>query len=130
MMMYKPTLILKRLVIQKSGKLAYDEVFHEGVNIIRGTNGSGKSTIVESIFYVLGGDIPIKKEEFSGCDFVYGEFEMNEIIFTLKRAIEDGRPAIDIFEGSYNQAISNVEKWNRYSNTRSDIKKSYSQILF
>ncbi len=130
MIMYKPTLILKRLVIQKSGDIAYDEVFHEGVNIIRGANASGKSTIVESIFYVLGGDIPIKKEEFSGCDFVYGEFEMNETIFTLKRAIEDGRPAIDIFEGSYNQAISNAEKWNRYPNTRSDIKKSYSQILF
>ena len=130
MIMHKPTLILKRLVIQKSGKLAYDEVFHEGVNIIRGTNGSGKSTIVESIFYVLGGDIPKKKEEFSSCDFVYGELELNGNTVTLKRAIEVGRPAIDIFEGDYSQAIADAQSWTRYSNRRSNDKKSYSQILF
>ena len=130
MIMYKPTLILKRLVIQKSGKLVYDEVFHEGVNIIRGTNGSGKSTIVESIFYVLGGDIPKKKEEFSSCDFVYGELELNGNTVTLKRAIEAGRPAIDIFEGDYSQAIADAQSWTRYSNKRSNDKKSYSQILF
>lgn len=61
MIMYKPTLILKRLIILKSGNPVYDEVFQEGVNIIRGKNGGGKTTIVESLFYVLGGDIPNKR---------------------------------------------------------------------
>lgn len=131
MIMYKPTLILKRLVIQKGGSSVYDESFHEGVNIIRGKNGGGKTTIVESIFYILGGDIPKKKEEFSLCDFVYGEFEINENTFTLKRAIEsEGHPAIEIFEGNFEKSLSNTEAWTRYPNRRSDTKKSYSEILF
>ena len=95
MTMYKPTLILKRLVISKGKAFVYDENFHEGVNIIRGSNGGGKTTVVESIFYVLGGDISKKKEEFKLCDFVYGQFEINENIFTLKRAIAEGHPDIE-----------------------------------
>lgn len=131
MTLYKPTLILKRLVIQRGGQCAYDEPFHEGVNIIRGKNGSGKTTVVESIFYVLGGDIPKKKEEFSLCDFVYGEFEINESTITLKRGIDkDGRPPIEIFEGTYEQSIGNSEAWMRYPNRRSEDRKSYSEMLF
>ncbi len=132
MIMHKPTLILKRLVIQKNGNPVYDEVFREGVNIIRGTNGSGKTTIVESIFYVLGGDVPKKKAEFSFCDYVYGEFEINRNTFTLKRSIEeDGKyPPIEIFEGNYNQAMADGQSWTQYPNKRSNEKKSYSQILF
>lgn len=131
MTMYKPTLILKRLVIQKSEAAVYDEGFHEGVNIIRGENGGGKTTIVESIFYVLGGDIPKKKKEFAVCDFVYGEFEINGNPFTLKRAIEsDGYSAIEIFEGNFEKAITDVNAWMKYPNRRSDTKKSYSEILF
>ena len=49
-------LFLNRMVIYtNNGKVAYDEIFHKGVNIIRGKNSSGKSTITHFIFYVLGG---------------------------------------------------------------------------
>ncbi len=43
-------------VLTESGQVAYDERFHPGVNIIRGENGSGKSTITHLLFYGLGGD--------------------------------------------------------------------------
>ena len=57
MTQYNPFLKLNRLTIYtKSGKIAYDQNFHEGVNIIRGHNSAGKSTIGNFIFYVLGGD--------------------------------------------------------------------------
>lgn len=50
------TLFLQRLrIVTESGDVAYDELFHRGVNIIRGQNSSGKSTIVRFIFFVLGG---------------------------------------------------------------------------
>ena len=50
------TLFLQRLrILTRNGGVAYDEKFHRGVNIIRGQNSSGKSTIVRFIFFVLGG---------------------------------------------------------------------------
>jgi ABC-type uncharacterized transport system ATPase component len=57
MMRFDPTLIVKRLVIQRKELAVYDEQFHLGVNVIRGENSSGKSTILNSIFYGLGGDL-------------------------------------------------------------------------
>jgi DNA repair exonuclease SbcCD ATPase subunit len=53
----RPSLFLRRLlVLNHTGGKAFDELFHKGVNIIRGQNSSGKSTIANLIFYVLGGD--------------------------------------------------------------------------
>jgi len=53
--MMQNNLFLNRLVILTNEyKIAYDEKFHKGVNIIRGDNSSGKSTITHFIFYVLG----------------------------------------------------------------------------
>jgi len=34
-MRYEPTLIVTRLVVQRGQHTAYDEAFHEGVNVIR-----------------------------------------------------------------------------------------------
>lgn len=45
---------LKRLRVMQGGDPVYDQSFHTGVNIIRGENGSGKLTIADFIFYVLG----------------------------------------------------------------------------
>ena len=53
----KPYLFLNRLIITSyTGAISYDQVFHKGVNIIRGKNSSGKSTISNFIFFALGGD--------------------------------------------------------------------------
>ena len=53
MTQYNPFLKLNRLIIfTKNGKIAYDENFNVGINIIRGQNSSGKSTIGNFIFYV------------------------------------------------------------------------------
>lgn len=130
MTLLKPTLILTRLVIKRGQHVVYDEKFHAGVNIIRGQNGSGKTTIIESIIYVLGGDIRKKKDEFALCDFAYGEFQINGHVYTFRRSIEDGFPPIDIFEGDYEQAVDNTDSWTRYPNKRTDEKKSYSEIIF
>jgi DNA repair exonuclease SbcCD ATPase subunit len=47
---------LKRVRINRGNVVAYDEEFHRGVNIIRGENSSGKSTISDFIFFGLGGE--------------------------------------------------------------------------
>jgi len=130
MTLLKPTLLVARLVIKRSQHVVFDEKFHAGVNIIRGENGSGKTTVVESIIYALGGDIRKKKDEFSLCDFVYIELQLNGVTYTFKRPIEDGYPALDIFEGSYDEAMASPDLWTRYAHRRTNNQKSYSEIIF
>ena len=82
-------IFLNRLrIITDNGKIAYDEIFHKGVNIIRGDNSSGKSTITHFIFYVLGGAFNDFVPEARLCSQAIAEVEMNNAIFTIKRDIE------------------------------------------
>lgn len=100
----KPSLFLNRLVIKKQQDIVYDEKFHNGVNIIRGDNSSGKSTIMELIFFALGGVIPKKqwKEKALHCSEIYAEVQINERIFTLQRNITNNpQENMRIFEGKY-----------------------------
>ena len=74
----KSYLFLNRLVIiTHTGASAYDEKFHKGVNIIRGKNSSGKSTVSNFIFYALGGDFTNWNAESLRCREVFAEVEIN-----------------------------------------------------
>jgi hypothetical protein len=132
MTLLKPQLTIKRLVISKDGMVVYDEFFHRGVNIIRGTNGSGKSTIIDFIFYGLGGDFTSWKPEAESCDNVMLELEINDTTITIKRNIlKTHRQAMSIFWGSYTSASSSAtEGWLVYPFIRSSNKESFSQVLF
>ena len=88
-MLHKPTLLVRRLVITKDGHHVYDEEFHIGVNVIRGKNSSGKSSISDFLFYGLGGELTKWKNEAKTCDFVFVEVDLNKDIFTLKREIDE-----------------------------------------
>src|SRR5687767_3649038 len=82
-------LFLNRLqIVTEDGLIAYDETFHKGVNIIRGDNSSGKSTITHFIFFALGGAFNDFVLEARQCSIVYAEVEMNKAIFTIKRYLE------------------------------------------
>lgn len=48
---------INRLRVMRGGEAAYDQLFHDGVNIIRGKNGSGKSTISDFIFFCFRGRV-------------------------------------------------------------------------
>lgn len=87
--MMRNNLFLRRLYIQtKEGKVAYDETFHKGVNIIRGDNSSGKSTITHFIFFALGGAFSDFVPEARKCMLVCAEVEMNQAVITIKRYVE------------------------------------------
>jgi len=133
MTLVKPYLFLRRLVIvSHAGGVAYDEKFHRGVNIIRGRNSSGKSTIANFIFYSLGGEYVNWTTKAKGCREIFAEVEINQAVLTLKRAITDSpRQPMSIFWGDYETAIkSNFEGWKLFPYQSTPNKESFSNIVF
>lgn len=129
-----PFLKLNRLIIYTlEGKLAYDEFFHSGVNIVRGNNSSGKSTILNFIYYVLGGDLRKWTESAEECAVVYAEVELNGAKVTLKRQVDSTKSMqpMGIYWGEYEKAKqSEGANWEMYGYKRSAEKKSFSNALF
>lgn len=136
-------LFLRRLIIVNDrNEYAYDECFHRGVNIIRGQNSSGKSTILRFIFFVLGGTYQDFVPEALRCQFVLAEIETNGQLLTLKRYLEktdDGtRCKKEIPMYIYFGSIDNYkadqrpknDKWRKYPYKVSTETHSFSNILF
>jgi DNA repair exonuclease SbcCD ATPase subunit len=131
MMPFKPFIIINQLLIKKGKKSVYDEKFKSGVNIIRGANSSGKSTIADFIFYALGGDLNKWKPEALSCDFTYLEVNLSGKIFVLRREIrESSKTGMDIFNGSMEQTLlSDINSWLRYPYSATENKESFYQAI-
>jgi hypothetical protein len=125
-------LTLKRLCIFSHARLVYDQQFHQGVNIIRGDNGSGKSTIADFIFYVLGGEFDEWKDKASLCTEVRAEIATTSGGLTLRRLIGTKQEPITVFFGPMADAINSpIEGWERYPIRRNTDKQlGFSQVLF
>ncbi|KAA6303276.1 MAG: hypothetical protein EZS26_000531 [Candidatus Ordinivivax streblomastigis] len=133
-------LFLNRLrIVTENGAVAYDEQFHKGVNIIRGDNSSGKSTITHFIFYALGGDFSEFVPEARKCATVFAEVETNGTVFTIKRDIirgEEGniskRVSMSFFFGNMNESLNPPadKTWQRYGYNTTENRKSFSNVLF
>ena len=131
MTLIKPTLALQRLVVLKSGGALYDQTFHTGLNIIRGENSSGKTTIADFIFFSLGGDLRNWTPEAGGTDSVHTQVAINYATYTFSREVQaDARPPIQLFEGTYDEAIAARDKWLKYPYSRSGNTESFSQVIF
>jgi hypothetical protein len=132
MTLLKPNLQLRKLRVMRGAQEAYSADFHEGVNIIRGQNASGKSTVMDFIFYVLGGEnIPWKNEALL-CSDVLAEISANGAPATLRRPVNDNpRNPLSIFWGDLVEAqAAPYTAWETYPYQRSQSKESFSQILF
>lgn len=133
-MMNNTKLNINRVVIKKSGHTAYDQIFHKGINVIRGENSTGKSTILELISYGLGADIKRShwKREALSCDEIFIDLSLNNKRFVFKRAIEgDGnKPAIYMIEKDYESAIKELEGWAKYGYRKTDNKVSFATRIF
>lgn len=128
----KASIVLNRLVIMKDNKSAYDENYHMGVNIIRSQgNSTGKTTIMDAIFFILGGDVEEWTAEAQACDYVVAELSFRGNILTFKREIGDTRyPPIYMYEGPYAEAVKNSLNWLKFSHKRSGDRESFSQAIF
>lgn len=124
-------LFINRLVVHSSGKTVYDEKFHLGVNIIRGKNGTGKSTIMDLLNYGLGAEITEWTEHQIQCDWVALEVTVNSHIITLKRDITPtGQEKVLFFDGEMTSALKDHKRWIRYGMRRSGETHSLSQHIF
>lgn len=126
-------IIIKRLiVISHEGKHTYNETFRKGINIIRGSNGSGKSTICDFIYFILGGDFQNWKKEASECKDVYAEVEFDGVLTSIRREISSARQkGMYIFEGGLNDALKNYyEGWKLYPYKKTVEKTSFSNYIF
>lgn len=129
--MIKKSLQINRLRILSRGIPVYDERFHEGVNIIRGQNGSGKSTIADCIFFILGGEFDDWKNAAKRCDEVQAEIETPNGQLTLRRATVSKQEPISTFFGGMDKADEySLEGWQRFPIRRQNNRESFSQVLF
>ncbi len=131
-------LFVNRLyVLTESGLVAYDEQFHHGVNIIRGENSSGKSTITHLLFYALGGDYTNFVAQARSCSRVMVEVDIDGAVLTLSRLIEkddEGRVlpkrGMTVYWGSIDQALASNCESNYFGYCTTSNKRSFSNELF
>ncbi|MFY1664534.1 AAA family ATPase [Pseudomonas sp. Pseu.R1] len=128
----KPTLQINRLIVQQGGHRAFDCHFHLGVNVIRGRNTSGKTTIMDMIAYSLGAENIRWKPHALQCSTVMVEVQLNGKSATFLREVssESQRP-MSIFWGKMTEALeAGPTLWERYPFKRSEQKISFSQAIF
>ena len=138
--MMQNNLFLNRLyILTEEGQIAYDEVFHKGVNIIRGDNSSGKSTITHFIFYVLGGSFNDFVPEARKCSMVQAEVEMNDAVFTIRRYLnkdDEGKIStlspMYFYWGSMDESFNPPadKNWQKFGYKTTEDRKSFSNVLF
>ncbi|CAM4339449.1 hypothetical protein EWU23_10565 [Cytophagaceae bacterium 50C-KIRBA] len=130
----RPYLFLNRLiVVTHSGTVAFDEKFHRGVNVIRGQNSSGKSTIANFIFYALGGDFSNWTTEALKCRDVIAEVEINGATITLKRHItQGGLQPMSIFWDTYEESKKDSINWQTYPYKQGTVSNtaSFTNVIF
>jgi predicted nucleic acid-binding Zn-ribbon protein len=119
------------MVIRRGVHEVYNAPFHPGLNIIRGENSSGKSTLLDFLFYGLGGDLTDWREAALACSEVLLEVSLNGSPAVLAREVSEasGRP-MRIFLGTLDEADAAGANWGLYQYRRSESKESFSQVLF
>lgn len=131
--MIKSRIILNSLTVTKDGMIAYQQKFHRGLNIIRGDNSVGKTTVLDLIYYVLGAEIKEDQWVYPAniCSYVIAEVVFGNATFTLKRSIEPGKiPSTEIYSGTYDRAMNDVQGWLSFGPRRTESKASFSQQIF
>lgn len=129
---------VNRLYVRTAeGKVAYDERFHHGVNIIRGANSSGKSTITHLLFYGLGGDYTYFVRQARSCSQVMVEVSLDHAPVTLSRSIDkdaEGRVltqrGMTIYWGTLDEALRGECESETFGYKSTANTRSFSNVLF
>ncbi|MEE9131645.1 MAG: hypothetical protein V3T84_16645 [Phycisphaerales bacterium] len=129
---YDPSLFVDRMLVLLNDHFVYDERFHRGLNLIRGENSSGKSTIADFLFYGIGGDFTAWKPEAAACDSVLVQVQINGAQVTLRREISTAsqHPMLAFWGGMDDALVAGPAHWDLYPYKTSANKQSFSSLLF
>ena len=132
MTLLEPTFMVRRLVVYQGGHVPFDCAFHAGVNVIRGRNSSGKTTIMDLLAFSLGAENIRWKPEALRCSATLVEVSLNGEVACLRREIDEATmQPMSIFWGAFEEAqTAGPQQWELYSFKRSAHRISFSQALF
>ncbi len=128
-----PTIIINSLLVkQEPDHTAYFQEFHDGINVLYGANGGGKTSIIQLLVYVLGYDVSNWIDEVLLCDVVYAEVELNGQILTFRRKINNkAQQSLFVSFDNLNSSLEkNIDSWVEYPYSISKNKESFSQKIF
>ncbi len=131
MTMLKPSLFIDELIVFKDGYEVFKTKFHKGVNIVRGHNSSGKTTVLDFLAYSLGAEnIPWKQEALL-CDTSMAQISLNGRAITVRRDVNEKiLNPMYIFWGNMEGALkANFSEWEVFPFKRSSAKISFTQAL-
>lgn len=126
-----PSFSVRRFKVFQGGHEAFDCIFHKGVNVIRGRNSSGKTTIMDLLAFSIGAENIRWKPQALLCTLTLTEVLLNNKPACFKREIskESMRP-LSIFWGTMDDAIESApNQWETYPFKRSEKSLSFSQII-
>lgn len=78
--------LIKLLVVSKKTVEAKEITFNDGLNIILGENKTGKSSLIKSIFYTLGCEVPFEKEWTDLISDYFLIFNFDSIEYTIHKS--------------------------------------------
>lgn len=127
-----PMLKIDRLLVTKGTHVFFDEPFKAGVNIIHGSNGSGKSTVTDFIFFGLGGDLSKWKPVAARAEKVHLQITTPSGTLTLCREVSEktGRPMRVYFGHMEDALTSPLDAWQKLPYRRAEHGYSFSQVIF
>lgn len=132
MTLFEPTLRVNRLVVFQNNHVAFDCSFHTGVNVIRGRNSSGKTTVMDLLAFSMGAENIRWKPEALRCTTTVVEVQLNGAVACLRRGIDTAQQQpMSIFWGAIEDSLkAGPQQWELYPFKRSVHKISFSQALF
>ncbi|ECC1694564.1 AAA family ATPase [Salmonella enterica subsp. salamae] len=128
-----PTFRVSELRVYQQGHQAFSCKFHKGVNVLRGRNSSGKTTIMDLLAYALGAEnIPWKPEALL-CTETLAEVYLNDIPVCFKRELvaNESQKPISFYMGEIESALKSApNEWQKHPFKRSEKSFSFSQVIF
>lgn len=131
MTMLKPSLFVDELIVIKDGYEVFKTKFHKGVNIVKGHNSSGKTTVLDFLAYTLGAEnIPWKPEALL-CDISMAQISLNGRAITVRRDVNEKiLNPMYIFWGDMEGALkASFSEWELFPFKRSASRISFTQAL-